>query len=148
MSHHLSIQGNFTWDKLMLHNAYLNSGSSETAALDTKLESVQDNNSNVLANIFGTYEMPKFAKSSYWKRQILGGWKLNGDLKMANGNLISAPSNVNIIGPTGVSNRSYGPLHQHLLRRYDRRSRGGHRGLQQLIGHAGLPSAAVFYHPE
>ncbi|MGO8760271.1 MAG: carboxypeptidase regulatory-like domain-containing protein [Terracidiphilus sp.] len=107
MSHHFSIQGNFTWDKLMLHNAYLNNGGSETAALDTHLESVQDSNSNVLANVFGTYELPAFAKSPYWERLTLGGWKLNGVLLMANGGLISAPSNVNIIGPTGVANRSY-----------------------------------------
>ena len=107
MSHHLSIQGNLTWDKLMLHNAYLNNGSGQTSALDTKLESVQDSNSNVLANVFGTYELPTFAKSSFWERLALGGWKLNGDLKMANGNLISAPGGVNIIGPTGTANRSY-----------------------------------------
>jgi len=107
MSHHLSIQGNFTWDKLMLHNAYLNNGSGQNTALDTKLESVQDSNSNVLANVFGTYEMPKFAKSNYVERLILGGWKLNSTLKMANGNLISAPGGVNIIGPTGVANRTY-----------------------------------------
>jgi hypothetical protein len=107
MSHHLSIQGNLTWDKLMLHNAFLNSGSGENTALDTKLESVQDSNSNLLANIFGTYELPKFAKSNYLERVALGSWKLNSDLKMANGNLISAPGGVNIIGPTGVANRSY-----------------------------------------
>jgi hypothetical protein len=107
MSHHLSIQGNFTWDKLMLHNAYLNNGSGENTALDTKLESVQDSNSNVLANIFGTYELPSFANSPYLERLALGGWKLNGVLLMANGGLVSAPGNVNIIGPTGVANRSY-----------------------------------------
>jgi len=107
ISHHLSIQGNFTWDKLMLHNAYLNNGSGENTALDTKLESVQDPNSNVLANIFGTYELPTFAKSPYWERLAIGGWKLNGILLMANGGLISAPSGVNIIGPTGVANRTY-----------------------------------------
>ena len=107
MSHHLSIQGNFTWDKLMLHNAYLNNGGGENSALDTKLESVQDSNSNVLANIFGTYELPAFANSPYWERLTLGGWKLNGVLLMANGNLISAPSSVNIIGPTGVPSRTY-----------------------------------------
>jgi hypothetical protein len=101
MTHHLSIQGNFTWDKLMLHNGYLNSG------IDTNLESVQDNNSNVLANIFGTYELPKFANSPYLERLALGGWKFNAVLRMANGNLVSAPGNVNIIGPTGVANRSY-----------------------------------------
>jgi len=42
----------------------------------------------------------------YLERLVLAGWKLNGDLKMANGNLISAPSNVNIIGPTGTAHRS------------------------------------------
>ena len=101
MTHHLEIQGNFTWDKVMLHNGYLNSG------IDTHLESYQDNNSNVLANIFGTYELPNFASSPYWERLTIGGWKLNGVLRMANGNLISAPGNVNIIGPTGVKNRTY-----------------------------------------
>ena len=42
MSHHFAIQGNFTWDKLMIHNGYLNSG------IDTHLESYEDNNSNLL----------------------------------------------------------------------------------------------------
>lgn len=107
MSHHLSIQGNFTWDKLMLHNAYLNNGSGGNTALDSHLESVQDNNSNVLANIFGTYELPTFASRPYLERLAIGGWKLNSVLRMANGNLISAPGGVNIIGPTGVSNRTY-----------------------------------------
>jgi Carboxypeptidase regulatory-like domain len=107
MTHHFAIQGNFTWDKLMLHNAYLNNGSGENSALDTHLESVQDNNSNILANIFGTYELPTFASSPYWERLTLGGWKLNSVLRMANGNLISAPGGVNIIGPTGVANRTY-----------------------------------------
>ena len=101
MSHHLSIQGNFTWDKLMIHNGYLNSG------IDTHLESYEDSNSNVLSNIFGTYELPTFARSPYLERLAIGGWKLNGVLLMANGNLISAPGSVNIIGPTGVPNRSY-----------------------------------------
>jgi hypothetical protein len=107
MSHHLSIQAGITWDKLMLHNAFLNNGGGENSALDTKLESVQDSNSNVLANIFGTYELPAFGKSPFLERLALGGWKLNGVLLMANGGLISAPSAVNIIGPTGVPHRSY-----------------------------------------
>lgn len=101
MTHHFAIQGNFTWDKLMIHNGYLNSG------IDTHLESYEDNNSNVLANIFGTYELPRFAGGPYLERLTIGGWKLNGVLRMANGNLISAPGNVNIIGPTGVASRSY-----------------------------------------
>ncbi|HEY1806192.1 MAG TPA: TonB-dependent receptor [Terracidiphilus sp.] len=107
MTHHFAIQGNITWDKLMLHTAYLNNGGSQNTALDTRLESVQDNNSNVLANVFGTYELPKFASGPYLERLTIGGWKLNGILRMANGNLISAPGGVNIIGPTGISNRTY-----------------------------------------
>jgi hypothetical protein len=107
MTHHFAIQGNFTWDKLMLHTAFLNNGGGENSALDTKLESVQDNNSNLLANVFGTYELPKFASSPYWERLTIGGWKLNSVLRMANGNLISAPGGVNIIGPTSVAHRTY-----------------------------------------
>jgi hypothetical protein len=106
MTHHFMIAGDFTWDKLMLHTAFLNAGGG-TTALDTHLESIQDNNSNVLANIYGTYELPRFASSPYWERLTIGGWKLNGVLRMANGNLISAPGGVNIIGPTGAANRTY-----------------------------------------
>jgi hypothetical protein len=107
MSHHLSLQGNFTWDKLMLHTAYLNNGGGENSALDTHLESVQDGNANVLANIFGTYELPTFASRPYVERLAIGGWKLNAIMLAVNGNLVSAPSSVNIIGPVNVSNRSY-----------------------------------------
>ena len=60
MSHHFSLQGNFTWDKVMNHTAFLNSGSitGTVTPLDTHLESVQDGNSTLLANIFGIYELP------------------------------------------------------------------------------------------
>ncbi len=107
MTRHFALQGNFTWDKLMLHNAYLNNGGGETSALDTHLESVQDNNSNLLANFFGTYQLPTFAGHPYWERLAIGGWSLHGVLRMANGNLISAPGGVNIIGPTSVTHRTY-----------------------------------------
>lgn len=92
MSHHFSLQGNFTWDKVMNHTAYLN-------AFDTKLESVQDGNSTLLANIFGTLELPKFQGSNRLVRETLGGWQFNAVARLVNGGLISAPSNVNIIGP-------------------------------------------------
>lgn len=92
MTHHFSLQGNFTWDKVMLHTAYLN-------PFDIKLESVQDNNATILANIFGTLELPKFAAKPYAERLALGGWEFNSVFRAANGPLISAPSSVNIIGP-------------------------------------------------
>ena len=100
MRNHFSLQGNFTWDKVMLHNAYLN-------GFDTRLESVQDGNSTLLANIFGSWQLPKFEARSSWLRESLGGWQLNGVFRADNGGLVSAPSNVNIIGPVAQRNPTY-----------------------------------------
>ncbi len=97
MKNHFSLQGNFTWDKVMLHTAYLN-------AFDAKLESIQDNNATILANVFGTVELPKFSKLPYAERLALGGWEFNSVFRAANGPLISSPSNVNIIGPVNQAN--------------------------------------------
>ena len=109
MSHHFSLQGNFTWDKVMSHTAFLNSGSitGTVTPLDTRLESVQDGNSTILANIFGIYELPKFQSRSYWVREAFGGWQVNGVLRALNGGLLSAPSSVNIIGRTNQPNPTY-----------------------------------------
>ena len=84
----------------MLHNGYLN-------AFDPKLESVQDANPTILATIFGTYELPKFSNRSFWLRESIGGWQLNGVMRAENGGLIGAPSNVNIIGPVNQPNPTY-----------------------------------------
>lgn len=97
MKNHFSIQGNFTWDKVMLHTAYLN-------PFDTKLESIQDNNATILANIFGTVELPRFSTMPTAARLALGGWEFNSVFRAANGPLISAPSSVNIIGPVAQAN--------------------------------------------
>jgi hypothetical protein len=99
MGHHFNLQGNFTWDKVMVHTAYLN-------AFDTKLESVQDGNSTLLANIFGSLQLPKFAAKT-WMRESIGGWQFNAVFRAVNGGLISAPSNVNIIGPVQQANPTY-----------------------------------------
>lgn len=101
MKNHFSIQGNFTWDKVMLHTGYLN-------PFDTKLESVQDGNSTLLANIFGTVELPKFASKPLWMRESLGGWQFNAVFRAVNGGLVSAPSNVNIIGNVRQAHPTYG----------------------------------------
>lgn len=100
MNHHLSLQGNFTWDKVMLHTSYLN-------GFDTKLASIQDSNATLLGNIWATYELPSFAGHSYAERTALGGWKLNAVFRAANGNLVNAPSNVDIIGPVVQANPTY-----------------------------------------
>ncbi len=103
MKNHFSLQANLTWDKVMLRVAYLDN----YAAAGGHLESVQDPNATILANIFGTYELPKFAGAPAWQRLLLGGWELNGVMRAANGNLIAAPSNVNIIGKVNQPNPTY-----------------------------------------
>jgi hypothetical protein len=94
MKHHYSLQGNMTWDKLMLHNGYLDN----YAAALGRLDSVQDSAPTLFGNVFGTYELPKFEGRPYLERLILGGWQLNSVARFSNGSLISAPGNVNIIG--------------------------------------------------
>jgi hypothetical protein len=94
MSHHISIQGNFTWDKIMSHQGYLDN----YAAVLGKLDSVEDGSPTMFGNIFGTIELPKFEKTNFVEREILGGWKLNSVVRMTNGALIGAPGNVDIIG--------------------------------------------------
>ena len=100
MRHHYSFQANFTWDKVMQHTAYLN-------PFDTRLESVEDTNPTILANIFGSWELPKFESHSHLVRESIGGWQLNGVFRAANGGLIAAPSNVDIIGDIRQPNPTY-----------------------------------------
>lgn len=91
MGHHFSLQGNFTWDKEMERVGYRN-------AFDTQLSSDQTSNPDIAANVWGTYVFPDFNTRPAWERLTLGGWELNGVLRYEDGNLISAPSNVDIIG--------------------------------------------------
>ncbi|MBO0912002.1 MAG: carboxypeptidase regulatory-like domain-containing protein, partial [Acidobacteria bacterium] len=100
MRNRFSLQGNLTWDKVMLHTFYLN-------AFDTRLASVQDGNATLLANVWGTFEFPRFDSRPRWQRLTIGGWQLNGVLRAANGNLISAPGNVDIIGPVAQAHPTY-----------------------------------------
>lgn len=97
LRHRFSVQGNFTWDKVMLHNAFLN-------ANDNHLESVGDPNPNVLGNIFGIYQFPDFSSKPVYQRLLLGGWQLNAVLRAENGPLVSAPGSVTIIGNVRQAN--------------------------------------------
>jgi hypothetical protein len=94
MRHHFNLQGNLTWDKVMLHTAYLDN---YWAAVG-KLESIQDPNPTLFANIFGSVELPRLLTAPAYERLALGGWQLNGVARFSNGNLIGAPGNVDIIG--------------------------------------------------
>jgi hypothetical protein len=102
MKHHYTIQGNLTWDKVMLHNGYIDN----YAAVLDKLDSVQDGAPNFFGNIFGTYEFPNFDTLPVYERLFIGGWKLNGVARFSNGALINAPGNVDIIGDYHQPNRS------------------------------------------
>jgi hypothetical protein len=112
MRHHYSLQGNFTWDKVMVHTAYIDN----YAAALGKLESVQDTAPTMFGNIFGIFELPKFEVRPSYERLILGGWQVNTVMRFANGVLINAPSNVDIIGsyyqPNANLFRTFNPCYQ------------------------------------
>ncbi len=101
MKNHFSLQGNLTWSKTMLHTSYLN-------GFDTRLASIQDSNATIVANIFGTVQLPKFSSGNFAERMLLGGWQLNSVLRAQNGSLLNAPSNVDIIGDPRQGNPTYG----------------------------------------
>jgi hypothetical protein len=94
MTHSFTIAGNLTWQKIMDHTGYLDN----YAAAIGRLEHVWDQTPSFFGQIYGTYELPKFATLPFYEREILGGWKLNSVMRFSNGQLLNAPSNVNIIG--------------------------------------------------
>ena len=94
MKNHYTFTGNLSWQKLMLHNAYLDN----FAAVNSTLEHVQDGNPNFFGTVYGTYQLPAFEKLAFYQREVLGGWKLNGIMRFSDGALLSAPGNVDIIG--------------------------------------------------
>jgi len=49
-------------------------------------------------------ELPSFSRLNYAERLVLGGWRFNSVFRAANGPLVSAPGNVNIIGPVQQAN--------------------------------------------
>ncbi|CAN5749731.1 hypothetical protein BH10ACI4_BH10ACI4_01000 [soil metagenome] len=104
MRNHFSLQANFTWQKIMLRNGFFTSGNQVT---NPNLYSVQDVNATLIGNVFGTVELPKFLNRPVYERLLIGGWQLNSILRAQNGNLVAAPSTVNIIGDTSQPNKSY-----------------------------------------
>jgi hypothetical protein len=94
MKQHFKLQGNLTWDKVMLHNGYLDN----FAAANGTLYSVQDGAPTLFGNVWGTYEFPKFLGAPFYERLLIGGWQLNSIARFSNGSLVNAPGNVDIIG--------------------------------------------------
>ena len=94
MRHHYTLQANLTWDKVMLHTGYLDNYGAATG----QLQSIQDPNPTLFANIFGTLQLPRLLGAPALERLALGGWQVNGVARFSNGALIGAPGNVDIIG--------------------------------------------------
>ena len=103
MKNHFAIQGNFTWDKLMLHNGFLDN----YQAAGGHLDSVQDSAPTMFGNIFGTLQFPRFNKKPLYERLLIGGWQLQSVARLSNGPLVSAPGNVDIIGNPVQGNQTY-----------------------------------------
>jgi hypothetical protein len=97
MGNHFSLQGNFTWDKVMERTGYRNS-------FDTQLSRNQNSDPDLTANIWGTYMFPTFNRRPVWERLAIGGWQLNGIMRMEDGPLVSAPGGVDIIGNVSQPN--------------------------------------------
>jgi hypothetical protein len=112
MKHRYTVAGNLTWDKLMLHNGYLDNYGAVTGQLDH----VQDGAPNFFGTVYGTYQLPEFGTMPYYGREVLGGWKVNGVMRFSNGSLLGAPGNVNIIGnykqPNWSLHRQYNTCYQ------------------------------------
>jgi hypothetical protein len=104
MKNHFSLQANLTWQKTMLRNLFVDN----YAAAGGQLSSVQDPNATISSNIFGIVQLPRFDASPAWQRLLLGGWQFNGIFRAQNGNLISTPGNVDIIGNPAQSSPSNG----------------------------------------
>ncbi|SEG69924.1 Carboxypeptidase regulatory-like domain-containing protein [Bryocella elongata] len=102
MRNHFSLQANLTWSKTMLHNGFVNNFGAMP-----QLYSVQDPNATIVANVFGTLQLPKFQNMNYAARLLVGGWQLNSVFRAQNGNLISAPGSVDIIGDPHQAHPTY-----------------------------------------
>ncbi len=100
MRHHVSFQGSFTWNKLIDWTGfgYGNTSSDRNFGLGSPLVKQVDPGPSLIANVFGTVELPSFASRSYYTRLALGGWKLNSVMRAQNGSLINAPGSVYQIG--------------------------------------------------
>jgi hypothetical protein len=102
LSHHFEIQGNFTWEKIMDKNVFLN-------PQDTTPFRYQDSQPNQIANAWGTYHFPDFAGKPLAVREALGGWKLQGVLRAANGPLIQNPGSSNPGNPGNTAGNANAP---------------------------------------
>jgi hypothetical protein len=103
MRHHVSLQANFTWDKVMRHDFYYD----DYWAGIGKLASQQDGNPTIFGNIFGSVELPRLLERSAPVRLGLGGWQVNTVARFSNGALLGLPGNSAVIGNYIQPNQLY-----------------------------------------
>jgi hypothetical protein len=98
VSHGFSMQGNFTWSKIMDQNIYLNPQDPLSSPYR-----YQDPNPNLVGNLVGIYQFSSLSGKSAFERWTLGGWQINGVLRAQNGNLVANPGAVGSITSNGGS---------------------------------------------
>lgn len=104
MSHGFSLQGNFTWQKLMDQTSYLNPGQDSFNQTFRR----EDPEPSLIANVIGIYQFASLSGHPRWERSILGGWQANGVLRAQNGTLVSSPSNVTLLSDPRLAHPTYG----------------------------------------
>jgi len=103
MSRGFSVQGNFTWDKLMDQNSYLNAGQNSF----NQTFRYQDSSPTMIENFIATYQIPTLVHSLIG-RTIVGNWTLNTVLRETNGTLVSTPGGVTQLANPRISNPGNG----------------------------------------
>jgi len=107
MRHHVTLQANLTWDKVMRHDFYYDDYWTGIG----KLASQQDGNPTIFGNIFGSVELPRLMQHSAPVRLALGGWQVNTVARFSNGPLVGLPGNSAVIGnyiqPTQLYSREF-----------------------------------------
>ena len=87
MGHNLNVLGTFTWQKMMTSFQYLN-------ATDPAPERYEDGNPTLMGNLAVIYQLPRFSATPSYVREVLGGWQLNGILRVYKGALFGNPGGV------------------------------------------------------
>jgi hypothetical protein len=103
VSHGFSMQGNFTWSKIMDRNIYLNPQDPLISPFR-----YQDPNPNLVGNLVGIYQFSSLSGKPAYERLTLGGWQVNGVLRAQNGNLVATPANVTPLSSPRLGNATYG----------------------------------------
>src|SRR5579871_2974851 len=101
--HGVTIQGNFTWSKIMDQTTYLNAQDN----FDSPFR-YEDSNPNLVANLVGIYQFSSLSDRPGYVRVPFGGWQMNVVLRAQNGGLVATPGNVTPLSTPRLGNATYG----------------------------------------